>query len=371
MGTSTIKEIDQTQFARTISSTKVTRTALIVFQMRFAHASQLLTSRVSKSFRLLPCQNDVFAQGLFVHSFPGQQPTCNNLIVSLCVTFPPQSPVVCTVLVKQIDVQVRAGRVELTDINVNVSALAELLPQLSCRISSARIGKVRVEISYTKLLTESLAFFLDDVHVHIEPPDMEDSDKRPADREVGISTSKQQVEEGGAIMISTEGLPFNRENTVEPGAGHAEDANLSDGVGDESREGLDFLARWIDQITSKVKVMMHNIKVTVGEASRNDGEIRARNYGEDRARQRGTYPFLEVGCSFLRWCDETPDSPVFVAEGPQPSQGLKNWDGSGKRGKSPSDIHLSQKVNLLRSEKYAKQTSPTRVLFFVVYPPSR
>lgn len=239
--------------------------------------------------------------------------------------------------------QLRAGRIEFTDININVSALEELLPQLSFQLESAHVGSLRVEISYTKLLTESLAFFLDDVSIVIAPPVVGADEVNPAeDADVGDTASEFQAE-----GISTAVLTDKRNRFVshlescrptvqggrDPGGGLPCNAQTGN-----SGEGLDFLAHWIEQITSKVKIALHNVTVRVESTARHEpGDA-----GGDDGRGK---PFLEVRCRFMKWSDESPETPVLVAETPRPAHGsVAGGDRFANLGKHVSGA-LAQKVS--------------------------
>lgn len=227
---------------------------------------------------------------------------------------------------KQLDVQLRAGRVELTDINVNVSALAELLPQLSFRITSVRIGRVWVEISYTKLLTESLAFFVEDVVVEIEPRH-DNNKERIADPDMEASTAGHQAERPSVARHQKTIHVSAHEVT---GTSGPDDAERKSGD-TQAGEGLDFLAQWIEQITSKVKVMMQNVKLRLRSGSCNHGGA--------------ANPFLEVRCSSLKWCDETPESTVPVTEGPLLAHNVIGGDAPITPVNSTNGVLFSQKVS--------------------------
>lgn len=236
--------------------------------------------------------------------------------------------------VQQLDVQLRAGRIELTDLGINVSALADLLPNLSFRLARAHVGRLRVEISYSKLLSESLAVFLDDVLIEIAPPLV---DSCLPHTSVGAAADEHQVT--GARD------PDVTNNNKRDGAGGAASGEsgteraLPDKtqVGEEG-DGLDFLAQWIEQITSKVKVVVNNLTLRVTSA----------NGLEDAgvgAGDRGPKPFLQVRCSSLKWCDETPESSLYMGERPsQPQVGAVGTDRVEEPGKTRGGTALAHKV---------------------------
>lgn len=202
---------------------------------------------------------------------------------------------------QQLDVHLRSGRIELTDLNINVRALEELFPRLSFRLSRARVGKLRVEISYSKLLTDSLAFFADDIHIEITPP--------PAStEEVGVQDDNLELE---GSLPNEKLAPIDGERHHTTRARNRPESTAA-GLGTERStgedgEGLDLLARWIEQITSKVKVVVRNLTVRIASSGVSEGSPTLGQSSEGN-------PFLEVGLSSLKWCDETPDSSSFMKE---------------------------------------------------------
>lgn len=216
-----------------------------------------------------------------------------------------------TLNAQQLDVQLRAGRVELTDLNINVSAVAELLPNLSFELARAHVGRLRVEISYSKLLTESLAFFVDDVLIEIAPSRFDTNGTHAADTDMDPAEPDEHLGGGprGADLAHNSARG-GREGTAGKPAGENEKPADQGQVG-EGGESLDFLAQWIEQITSKVKVVVNNLTARVVSA----GQLQdAAGFG---VHHRQTGPYLELRCSSLNWCDETPDSSAFMSERPQ------------------------------------------------------
>lgn len=227
---------------------------------------------------------------------------------------------------QQLDVQLGAGRVELTDLNINVIALAELLPPgLSFRLAHTHVGTLRIEISYSKLLTESLAIFLDDVQIEVTPPLSEAVTASPPG--AGVDAEAQESGQANAAVITSrqEGLAAGAAGT----GTNATQNPLADqdqfGFG-ESGERLDFLAKWIEQITSKVKVIVSDLTVRIAAEARAEGGRtgqRSSGGGENRT------PCLELRCSSLKWCDETPEVSSFMAD-QSASTGVNRAEGPGK-----------------------------------------
>lgn len=228
-----------------------------------------------------------------------------------------------------------AGRVELTDININVSALAELLPPgLSFRLARAHVGRLRVEISYSKLLTESLAVFLDDVHLEIEPqPPLSNLDEVSL-KGKDVNAAKRDLLDGADVA---DGCP--RAENAGPAVVEDKEAKDSsradkDQIG-EAGERLDFLAQWIDQITSKVKVVVNRLTVRIASAA---AQLESTDVGERTSGDITSTSCLVFRCSYLKWCDETPEVSSFVADQGSPA-GIDRADGPGKGGGEALFVH--------------------------------
>lgn len=240
---------------------------------------------------------------------------------------------------QQIDVHLGAGRVKLTDLNINVSALSELLPpSLSFRLARAHVGGLRVEISYSKLLTESLAVFLDDVLIELEPQpplsNLDEDETGLTGKDVSAATATRDLLDGEEVADSCPGAD-NVGTTV---AGDKEATGSSradkDQMG-EAGERLDFLAQWIDQITSKVKVVVSRLTVRIASAA---AQLESADVGERTNSDTTSMPCLVFRCNYLRWCDETPEVSSFVADQSSPA-GIKQAEGPGKGGGGALFVH--------------------------------
>lgn len=239
---------------------------------------------------------------------------------------------------QQLDVQLRAGRIELTDLCINVRAVAELFPNLPFRLVRAHVGSLRVEISYAKLLTESLAFYLDDIHVEIAPPFEDDAGTCQSD--VGAAACEHEAKGPPSVDITNKKNGFlDRWNHAEEAAskvkGTESGPNRKSQMGDTG-EGLDFVAQWIEQITSKVKIVFQSLTVRVMSTARLEGAGHAAHDGESN-------PFVDICCSSLRWCDETSEPSMLVPEGPQ---GPANATRLDNQGKPVTGAGFTQKVSL-------------------------
>lgn len=244
---------------------------------------------------------------------------------------------------QQIDVRLGAGLVELTDLNIHVSALAELLPPgLSFRLARAHVGRLRVEISYSKLLTESLAVFLDDVLIEIEPqPPVSNLDEaRLTGEGKDLTAARRDLLDGGDVADSC-----RRADSAEPAVmGHEEakdDSRADTDQMGEAAERLDFLAQWIDQITSKVKVVVNRLTVRIASA---EAQLERADAGERTSGDITSMPCLVFRCSYLRWCDETPEVSSFVAD-QSPPAGIDRAEGPGKGSGGALFMHKVRQSN--------------------------
>lgn len=229
---------------------------------------------------------------------------------------------------QQLDVQLGAGRVELTDLNINVSALAELLPPgLSFRVERAHVGRFRVEISYSNLLTESLAIFLDDVRVEITPSVSKPNEENLLGERMD-ATAREPVVSGpqGADVTDKVHGAGGRGAAAAAAGKKANNSPVAakDQIG-QAGERLDFLAQWIEQITSKVKVVVNSLTVRAAPAA---AHLESAGFGERSSGDDNSIPCLEFRCSSLRWCDETPEVSSFMAD-QGPSAGIDRVEGPG------------------------------------------
>lgn len=174
-----------------------------------------------------------------------------------------------------------------------------------------------MEISYSKLLTESLAVFLDELLIEISPPtpkanqsmDAAGQDHLVNGQGVGDLADTHKRAEGAEAAA------------VEAGGKESLLADQKDQIG-EAGERLDFLAQWIEQITSKVKVVVNRMTVRISSTTGQLENIGSEEYSS------GT-PCVEFRCSSLRWCDETPELPSFVAD-QNASAGIDRAERPGK-----------------------------------------
>eukprot|EP00644_Phytophthora_capsici_P016491 jgi/Phyca11/536388/estExt2_fgenesh1_pg.C_PHYCAscaffold_520036 len=132
----------------------------------------------------------------------------------------------------QLDVHLRSGRLELCDLLLNADVLnAELCEAqgLPFKVKKGYLGSVRVAISYASIMSESCLVEIDDIEIILVPLDPDEVQTRQ----------------------SFTGNPEERQDKVEQ---KAEQKTIPPEPVDEiSQEGLDFVASWIEQVTSKIK----------------------------------------------------------------------------------------------------------------------
>lgn len=173
-----------------------------------------------------------------------------------------------------------------------------------------------MEISYTKLLTDSLAFFLEDVVIDVEPPHV-DEDGLPAGSDVAAVGPGEGFDDLAAAVDGKKSRPSHSDGAARRGF-HSSDTSPLDQQTEEAGEGLDYLAHWIEQITSKMKIVVQNVKVRVGLGENHQGS------GSCKAPD----PSLELRCTSLKWCDETPESSALMAEAPDALRDVVGGNGS-------------------------------------------
>ncbi|KDO28461.1 hypothetical protein SPRG_20167 [Saprolegnia parasitica CBS 223.65] len=129
----------------------------------------------------------------------------------------------------QLQVHLGQGTLHLVELELNTTAINALLVGLPFQIKRGFLGSVRVQVSYTNLANESCMVEIDDVDIVLEPT----SGAAPA--------------------------PMTPPAT--PPASSAPLTN--DYEADEvSQEGLDFVATWIERVTSKIKITLANVCVS-------------------------------------------------------------------------------------------------------------
>lgn len=147
----------------------------------------------------------------------------------------------------QLDVHLRSGRLELCDLRLNTEVLnADICEAngLPFRVKKGYLGSVRVTISYANIMSESCLVEIDDIEVVLVPVDADATSTRDNHESMTKSTPQN----------ATSATP------VKPGdKGTRARAASREEIDEVSQEGLDFVASWIEQVTSKIKVTLSNI----------------------------------------------------------------------------------------------------------------
>ncbi|DAZ97573.1 TPA: hypothetical protein N0F65_005545 [Lagenidium giganteum] len=164
----------------------------------------------------------------------------------------------------QLDVHLGAGRIELCDLLLNADVInADVCEanNLPFSVKKGYLGSVRVAISYTSIMSESCLVEIDDIELVLEPV-------RPGAAGAGADDDDDDDDEAlkdaaKATSVSPDELAKKKTPTKK----------VKDPVDEISQEGLDFVASWIEQVTSKIKVTLSNIcvRLETGERDRHGG----------------------------------------------------------------------------------------------------
>lgn len=140
----------------------------------------------------------------------------------------------------QLDVHLRSGRLELCDLLLDANVLnAELCEAygLPFQVKKGYLGSVRVAISYANIMSESCLVEIDDIEIILVPLG-----------KVGESTQQKCTP-----------LEENQEKRQKKQHSEKDYQGKAEPLDEYSQEGLDFVASWIEQVTSKIKVTLSNI----------------------------------------------------------------------------------------------------------------
>ncbi|TMW62110.1 hypothetical protein Poli38472_009603 [Pythium oligandrum] len=165
----------------------------------------------------------------------------------------------------QLDVHLRSGRLELCDLLLNAEVLNREVCEangLPFRVKKGYLGSVRVTISYTNILSESCLVEIDDIEVILVPVSADgDNDNDKNWKEEGTSVGGLNA----ATKASLDGINESKQ---------AEE-DTQDHMDEVSQEGLDFVASWIEQVTSKIKVTLSNIclRLETGQSEESDKNV--------------------------------------------------------------------------------------------------
>lgn len=164
--------------------------------------------------------------------------------------------------VEQLNVQLRAGKLTLTDLTVDIDAVNEHLTGLPLRLTAGTIGCINATLSYGSLLAEGCTVELDSLHLTFAPVP-------PSASGAGAA--------GGA--------------GDDPGGGGGDDGDVlreaAFGRDHATREGLRTLAAWIEEVTSRIHVTVRDLQLSVTPSP--------------RSRDR-----LTLHCPLAEFFDETP-----------------------------------------------------------------
>ena len=140
----------------------------------------------------------------------------------------------------QLDVHLRAGQIELYDLALDAAVINAYLEDMPFQVQSGYVGSVKVVISYANLMKESLVVEIDSVDLVMIPTTCSSS----------TASSDQKSPSSSSTTADAAEMNVSRQ----PASSH-------ESTDEMSREGLDFVAHWIEQISSKVKVVISNLNV--------------------------------------------------------------------------------------------------------------
>nr|CCA27528.1 autophagyrelated protein putative [Albugo laibachii Nc14] len=238
----------------------------------------------------------------------------------------------------QLDVHVRAGKIELCDLKLNADVLnAEWFDFWSSpsqkkgfsapfRIEKGYIGSVRVTISYAKILTESCTVEFDDIELLLVPNKVQSCSDPKHDR---------PVEESAHMNSSNDSDPKSIENSERV-------ESQRDLI---SQEGLDFVASWIEQVTARIKVTVSNVCARLEAKEEKDGApLRDRNDKSKRYKQEACSNESIALLLKLNWAQFTDESVAHNGSAVLLTE-EQNGDQGGTRSLSGSVIFgITQKI---------------------------
>lgn len=152
----------------------------------------------------------------------------------------------------QLDVHLRSGRMELCDLLLNADVLNTELCEpsgLPFRVKKGYLGSVRVAISYANIMSESCLVEIDDIEIVLVPVEKYEREEM-----------ERMEREAAAQSANASGRAQPSRQTAETGKRSSESGKADvEPIDEVSQEGLDFVASWIEQVTSKIKVTLSNI----------------------------------------------------------------------------------------------------------------
>ncbi|CAK4947130.1 unnamed protein product [Aphanomyces euteiches] len=149
----------------------------------------------------------------------------------------------------QLQVHLRQGTLHLVELELHADAINEMLAAsgLPFQMKRGFLGSVKVTVSYTNLLHESCLVAIEDVDLVLEPTTTIPSSSS------GPVPSKASPQSTSAPSQPTSTTPTAATNEYEVDA--------------VSQEGLDFVATWIERVTSKIKVTVSNLCITLEDST--------------------------------------------------------------------------------------------------------
>ncbi|RQM25221.1 hypothetical protein B5M09_000796 [Aphanomyces astaci] len=148
----------------------------------------------------------------------------------------------------QLQVHLRQGTLHLVELELNAAAINEFLATSGVPFQMKRgfVGSVKVTVSYSNLLNESCLVAIDDIDIVLEPVS---STPPPPASTPPTSTPPTSNPQPTAHHTSSTTGNYDYE---------------TDAV---AQEGLDFVATWIERVTSKIKVTVANLCITFEDSA--------------------------------------------------------------------------------------------------------
>lgn len=144
-------------------------------------------------------------------------------------------------LLDQVSLSSRDGRVELDDIALSCERLNGFLGNAPFRLRSCKLGHLAATMSYSNLLEDGISLTVSGVILEIEPVEL-----------VGFSAS----------IATTSTKTHTRTNSKDQHKSSKESSNGS-GIKQLETEGLEYLASWIEIIIAKLRVSIEDIALYV------------------------------------------------------------------------------------------------------------
>ncbi|KAF0694737.1 Aste57867_14413 [Aphanomyces stellatus] len=145
----------------------------------------------------------------------------------------------------QLQVHLRQGTLHLVELELHAGAINELLASsgLPFQMKRGFVGSVKVTVSYTNLLHESCLVAIDDIDIVLEP-----------------------VQAAPATSASSSSSAPPPSPPSQPSSSSPQAAANDYDADAVSQEGLDFVATWIERVTSKIKITLTNLCITLEDS---------------------------------------------------------------------------------------------------------